>query len=300
MPSTFLLFSLPVVISPVTVSSALRSPLCRTSQPSELRGSAAAMAALCVLSSSIGASARSSAKRSATRRAPLGRAAPRTAVAASSNRVEGVIPDSDVYKHVVVESEDGKLLNVEVRPRDDVQTLKAMLELDYDIPIARQVILFQGQILEDLIILCSLGLRNGSKFQLKLLEPIEASVDDDSDAPLQEVIDGVTHIRVGVSCEVKTGHVKIVNFLMSENDTIKSLKEKAMEAFGKLHTYFTKIEADEYGLFVLSQEPIKDYKGNIRALERSEHRKNSLSLKEAGLAGGDELTLVNYAFYPYL
>jgi len=197
---------------------------------------------------------------------------------------------SDDYVLLVVVKPDGVKVQVEVGKRDQIRVLKAVLNTKLDVADDQQELtLPDGTKLLDDVRLDEVGLTNGSFLNLALIEQ-----EDEVEAPVV-IVDGEACLRLYVVCDVAGRRSMRIPIDAPGSDAVGDLKAKAHELIcAKTDAIARTLE--DYGLFI-PNGPTMDDTGKLRYLRREERLKETKTLVENGLKGGEEIVFASLFFY---
>mmetsp|Transcript_16394 Transcript_16394/g.42341 ORF Transcript_16394/g.42341 Transcript_16394/m.42341 type:complete len:302 (-) Transcript_16394:49-954(-) len=197
------------------------------------------------------------------------------------------------YINLVITSEDGGKMQVELKDQDTVKVLKAMINMDLGVPEELQDLTFSGTLLDEDTKIADCGLKEGSAVLLKVREN-EDEVQDD--APAVTTIDGEVCCRITVKCEMGVGKAKRISLDVPMTDSILEVKQKAYDEFILANESIRDLPINDYGLFLLKSDQA-DENGQLRWLRRDERMKEKKTVDENGLLGGEELVFASLFWY---
>ncbi len=191
--------------------------------------------------------------------------------------------DPNSYVPILLEMEEGKAYQIEARPKDTVKTLKAVLNLELGVAEQAIQLSFDGDVLSDEMALTEVDLKEGSKLQMKVVEVEEDATESSGDT------DG---IRIVIKVD-SAGKTTKVTLNLDPEEGIEDVKLEAYEQFRDKVPFLCDSPVSGYGLFLLDGTPVADSRGNLRWLKKSERLKESKTVAENGLEGGEELVFAN-------
>ena len=191
--------------------------------------------------------------------------------------------DPNSYVPILLEMEEGKAYQIEARPKDTVKTLKAVLNLELGVAEQAIQLSFDGDVLSDEMALTEVDLKEGSKLQMKVVEVEEDATESSGDT------DG---IRIVIKVD-SAGKTTKVTLNLDPEEGIEDVKLEAYEQFRDKVPFLCDAPVSGYGLFLLDGTPVADSRGNLRWLKKSERLKESKTVAENGLEGGEELVFAN-------
>lgn len=197
------------------------------------------------------------------------------------------------YVNLIITSDNGGKLQVEIKETDTVRVLKAMINMNLGLPEEQQDLSFGGKALAESEVISECGLKEGSTVLLKVQEEEKADAEDD--APVVSTIDGEVCCRISVKCEMGVGKARIIKLDVPLTDTITDAKKKAYEEFIVGNESIRDLPMSEYGLFLLKGEQMEN--GQLRWLRRDERMKEKKTVEENGLKGGEELIFASLFWY---
>jgi len=216
----------------------------------------------------------------------LGRKHWRMTAAATSE----LSPEESSYLALLVNTPEGKTLQIEILPSDTIKALKAMVQVESRVADNMQELTFEGKVLEDSDIISEAGLESASRIDLTVKE---ADSTDIEDTPVPEGCIRIT-VRPGPGEDDGTGCTLDVPL----TNTGKELRDMIYKELGKSVDHIQKIGVDEYGVFLLESLDI-DADGQVRHLTRDERIKELKTVEENGLEGGERLVFANLFFFDW-
>lgn len=191
--------------------------------------------------------------------------------------------DPNSYVPILLEMEEGKAYQIEARPKDTVKTLKAVLNLELGVAEQAIQLSFDGDVLSDEMELTEVDLKEGSKLQMKVVEVEEDATESSGDTE---------GIRIVIKVD-SAGKTTKVTLNLDPEEGIEDVKLEAYEQFRDKVPFLCDSPVSGYGLFLLDGTPVADSRGNLRWLKKSERLKESKTVAENGLEGGEELVFAN-------
>jgi len=216
---------------------------------------------------------------------------PRIALAAEGPEA---VPGGQNYMPILVKQNDGTEVAVEVRGADTVRVLKTMIQMQLGISEDRQELTFADMVLEDGFAVMDYGVQEGATLTLNVVEETAQQTEDEPEAPT--TIDGEPCIRVFVKCEVNITKTLVIPVDVTLTEKVRDLKVKALKEFAVENQSMSRNSPSEYGLFILKHGPTLLADGNLRMLERDERIKDTLSIEDSVLEGGEEVFCANMIF----
>lgn len=192
--------------------------------------------------------------------------------------------DPNSYVPILLEMDEGKAYQIEARPKDTVKTLKAVLNLELGFAEQAIQLSFDGKVLSDEMELTEVDLKEGSKLQMEVVEVTEEAVSSSSGEG-----DG---IRIFIKVD-SAGKTTKLTLNLDPEEGIEDVKLEAYEQFRDKVPFLCDSPPKEYGLFLLDGTPVADSRGNLRWLKKSERLKETKTVAENGLEGGEELVFAN-------
>jgi len=200
--------------------------------------------------------------------------------------------DMGRYFPLEVETPEGTSFTVEARLKDSVGTLKGLIEMKTGNAVEQQLLKLRARILDDAITLSELGVLEMEKFTVEwVTDVVMADGEEEGEQVLDESM-----IKLQAKCEERPGKPRNVSIIISRDARIKELKLKVLD---RMSEEIRQLGPRSYGLFLIPE----DYTTKATAaltgltyLTEDERLPETKTIKECGLTGDEEITLVNICF----
>jgi len=196
--------------------------------------------------------------------------------------------DPSNYVPILVDIENDKAYQIEVRPMDSARIVKAVLNLELGLSEQLMELSFDGEKLDDDTVLTDIELKEGSKLQLKVLEADE--VDEELLDPSE-----ASGLRIVIKVD-GPGKATKLTLDVDPQENVGELKLEAYDQLKDKSPFLDDVAARHYGLFILDGTPTADSRGNLRYLKKSERLNEKQTVEENGIKGGEEIVFASLAW----